>query len=165
MSEKAFCTGCGYGFGRPGWKWENTGFKQASPGGMSPIVSSKCPGCKSKIELPLYGGILEQRGFTEKTKTKTKSYPEKKTTPDYSPSQVYVIGPVEGAYKIGISRDVESRLNTLQTGVPVNLSLVCSFPGGEFLEKTLHRKFWDKKVRGEWFALSPEDLDELRSMS
>jgi hypothetical protein len=29
------------------------------------------------------------------------------------------------------------------------------------IEKELHNKFNNKRIRGEWFSLSQEDLDEL----
>lgn len=54
-------------------------------------------------------------------------------------------------YKIGIARDVDARLRTLQTGNPCRLSIVNAFPGGQELEVKIHRALKDERLVGEWF--------------
>lgn len=78
---------------------------------------------------------------------------------------IYVIS--DGvACKIGYtSGDPAERLKNLQTGNPNSLSLITSFPGDRCEEMRLHRKFADKRLSGEWFALSPVDLAQLRPFS
>ena len=61
-------------------------------------------------------------------------------------------------YKIGKSKDPYKRLQTLQTGTPLELQIVSrvwSFDAVR-LESTLHEYFDAYRVRGEWFDLPSE---------
>jgi hypothetical protein len=81
---------------------------------------------------------------------------------------VYVITADEtpGKYKIGISKNVDKRIFELQTVVPVTYRVIhiikCSDMRQE--EKRLHRLFEDKRVVGEWFSLTDEDLAYIKSI-
>ena len=77
-----------------------------------------------------------------------------------SPGYVYFITADNGLTKIGCTASVERRLNQLKINSPSKLVLALSFetddaPG---LEKTIHNSFSDKRIRGEWFELTPYDL-------
>ena len=72
-------------------------------------------------------------------------------------------------YKIGITRDVKGRLSAMRTNNPFPIRLFAAFnltPRSGSVqtlsftraEKYLHENFSDKKVRGEWFELTTEDL-------
>lgn len=69
---------------------------------------------------------------------------------------IYVIG-VEGSplVKIGLAADPAARLAGLQTGNPQPLKLLYSHEGGRELESHLHATFFDQRIRGEWFDLTP----------
>lgn len=79
------------------------------------------------------------------------------------PCLVYVIAaPLVSRYKIGITTQRPMRrLEALQTGSPVPLELVITFPGGAETEAALHRRFTARRAHGEWFDLTPSDLDWL----
>lgn len=65
-------------------------------------------------------------------------------------------------YKIGITRrDVEKRLKELKTGNAAEMSLVECFSSkwGSKIEAHLHRLHSAKRVSGEWFELTQEDVD------
>ena len=72
---------------------------------------------------------------------------------------VYLIKNGEGMYKIGHSQSVENRRKGLQTASASILEIVHEFKSkfASKIEKTLHRRFVDKKLQGEWFSLSAED--------
>lgn len=53
--------------------------------------------------------------------------------------------------KIGIAKDPKARMATLQTGHPMELSLLWSCDGD--YERELHEVFSKMRVRGEWFDL------------
>lgn len=53
-------------------------------------------------------------------------------------------------FKIGHGH-VSSRLSSIQTGNPEQVTLVAAFPGGRDLEGYLHRAFEDRRIRLEWF--------------
>lgn len=61
-----------------------------------------------------------------------------------------------GPIKIGLSDNVCKRIEELQTGNPVELLLIAAIgpmsrKKAEQLEKSLHKKFRHKRIRGEWF--------------
>jgi hypothetical protein len=62
-----------------------------------------------------------------------------------------------GAFKIGRSITPGKRERTLQSEVP-EIVMRFSIPADESHEKRLHDYFDSKNIRGEWFALEPEDL-------
>lgn len=55
------------------------------------------------------------------------------------------------AVKIGKSRDSKRRLVSLQTSSPYKLKMVAIFE--EDIEKTLHIRFKDHRMSGEWFSM------------
>lgn len=77
-----------------------------------------------------------------------------------------------GLLKIG--RGTDGRLNGRRTGAGGETSrlhgLACASPGGQFVRKVdtpcaqwieaqLHRRFRDRHIAGEWFAVTPEEFD------
>ena len=66
-----------------------------------------------------------------------------------------------GMIKIGRSRAVEKRLKTLQTSNPFPLSLILTISTNNApqVESNLHKIFRHKRVYGEWFNLSDQDID------
>jgi hypothetical protein len=75
---------------------------------------------------------------------------------------VYVIS-LDKYVKIGIARDVASRLSGLQTSSPFPLTLLKTWTSEnpKFAERQLHNKFSEYRCSGEWFKLPPETLEEL----
>lgn len=69
-------------------------------------------------------------------------------------------------FKIGLTRDVQRRLVSLNTGMPDagELLHVISTDDPAGIESYWHRRFADKRVRpdAEWFDLSPEDVRAFR---
>jgi hypothetical protein len=83
------------------------------------------------------------------------------------PGMVYVVA-AAGLYKIGMSRRFsDARITSLQTASPILLSTVCKIKtdSPDTLERDLHRKFSHKRVRGEWFSLTPEDVESIKSVT
>lgn len=78
-----------------------------------------------------------------------------------STSGVYFAQAEQGAVKIGISVDVQKRLELLQTSNYEELRprLVCEMTGmgsnKESLESFLHSFFAEDRIRGEWFHPTP----------
>ncbi len=77
---------------------------------------------------------------------------------------VYLIRAGNGLTKIGISYDIQKRLNMLNTASPVELSLIFFFEPSNAVktEKYLHIKFDKKRVKGEWFNLSDSEIEWIR---
>lgn len=68
-----------------------------------------------------------------------------------------------GYYKIGRAKVVEFREKTLQAEEP-DIELICSFPGTSTVEKNLHQLYHEKRIRGEWFQLSEDDVSHIKSL-
>ena len=84
-------------------------------------------------------------------------------------SNVYVIkgsriNPTESNYKIGITRNIKERLETLQTSSPDKLELIFKYPTTESreIEKSLHNLFKYYRIRenGEWFKFEDEKISQ-----
>ncbi len=74
--------------------------------------------------------------------------------------KMYIISDGTGFYKIGVSKDVTARIKNLQTANATKFKLVLTIEsvGAANLEKFFHCFFNDKRVEGEWFKLTEEDL-------
>lgn len=59
------------------------------------------------------------------------------------------------AVKIGFSLDPHGRLPEIQWGCPLPLVLEAVRPGKVEDERTLHMRFVDDRIRGEWFTITP----------
>jgi len=70
-------------------------------------------------------------------------------------------------YKIGLSKNVFRRLNSMQTGNPDKLSLICFFPAIDAFkqEQELHNHFSIKRSTGEWFILNDNDVNYFLSVA
>lgn len=71
-----------------------------------------------------------------------------------------------GYHKIGISNKPDVREKTLQSEVPA-IEMVCSkkYPSRKIakaIESALHNTYAEQRVRGEWFNLSPVDIQMLK---
>lgn len=66
-------------------------------------------------------------------------------------------------FKIGKANNIDRRLRSLQVGCPFQLRIVhyieCDNP--HVLERALHNKYKDKRMRGEWFSLNETDIRHI----
>ena len=69
-------------------------------------------------------------------------------------------------YKIGKSADFHQRFETIQSynSTELEIILVQKTSLNSYLEKILHFEFKSKKIRGEWFDLSKEDVARLKEL-
>ena len=70
-------------------------------------------------------------------------------------------------YKIGYTtRAVGQRVDELQASWPYPISLVHWYFSLDVLndERELHEKYADKRGNGEWFDLTPEDVEYVTSL-
>lgn len=68
-----------------------------------------------------------------------------------------------GLYKIGMTGGIEKRLVAMQTGCPYRLYALRSYAvcSPVIIEKALHSAFDEKRRVGEWFDLSPDDIQKI----
>lgn len=66
--------------------------------------------------------------------------------------------------KIGYSNNeagVIKRLRACQTGNPIQLSLLGTIDGTQSGEKYIQSAFASKRIKGEWFDLTPKDIEQI----
>jgi len=76
--------------------------------------------------------------------------------------KVYCVGiPDEDRYKIGWTRgSIDKRIAPLQTGNPKKIEVIHLFETDHYLkvESWMHNVHKQKRMEGEWFELTSEDL-------
>jgi len=75
--------------------------------------------------------------------------------------RLYVIGHAgQGWYKIGISENPETRVVAIQTGCPLRVKIHVDVENDQAaeLEQALHKHFADRRLEGEWFYLTREQV-------
>lgn len=82
---------------------------------------------------------------------------------------VYVIHAINlGLFKIGCSKNPSERLSQLiKSQIPSELVLVHQSKSDSMYtdEKAVHRLYTERKVSGEWFRLTDEDLTQIKTLS
>jgi hypothetical protein len=73
---------------------------------------------------------------------------------------IFIDSGVRRFYKIGMAKRFDARFDQHQCASPFDICVaICYFTGNMRLEeKYLHAQFSEKRVRGEWFELTGEDL-------
>lgn len=79
---------------------------------------------------------------------------------------VYVLKSEDGHYKIGRTANLDTRIKSISTSSPQRIQLTHAFkainPAAQ--ESALHAMYADKRVRGEWFALTSDDVVAIRKL-
>lgn len=73
---------------------------------------------------------------------------------------VYILNTGRNLYKIGKTQDLHKRLAAYHTHLPVMFRVIRQYAALNMtdLEESLHIVFQHKRVKGEWFELSKDDL-------
>ena len=73
---------------------------------------------------------------------------------------VYILKTGKNLHKIGQTQDLQKRLAAYHTHLPVVFRIVRQYPAENIteLEESLHIVFQHKRVKGEWFELTPDEL-------
>ena len=88
------------------------------------------------------------------------------TKPPSSNSSGYVyIIESEYGYKIGKTKSLKNRSQLFGVKMPFDFSFIYTFFSEKFstLEVDLHCKFANKRINGEWFQLTKDELQEIES--
>jgi len=68
----------------------------------------------------------------------------------------------DGTYtKVGYSSDIQKRLSTLQVGNARELRINHSCEGSRYREDFIQQRLKDKRVRGEWYDITDEDIKDV----
>ncbi len=73
---------------------------------------------------------------------------------------VYILKTGKNLYKIGKTQDLQKRLLVYQTHLPILFRIIRQYLATNMseLEESLHLIFQHKRVKGEWFELTGDDL-------
>jgi|SRR5581483_10697493 len=71
-----------------------------------------------------------------------------------------------GSYKIGRAKDLDNRIKTFEVKLPFETELRHSIKVQDMAcaELALHKKFAGRRINGEWFKLTPEDVSWICSL-
>lgn len=80
---------------------------------------------------------------------------------------IYIIKAETGHYKIGRTKSIPDRMNFFRVRLPFRFETVHTFPCVDMFEaeRQLHLIFRDKRQFGEWFNLTDEDVDILKTVA
>lgn len=80
---------------------------------------------------------------------------------------VYLLATAIGYYKIGCSSKPLSRLMTFGVQLPFAVECLHTIFSVDMygLEAELHTRFREKRAQGEWFRLSPADIEYVKGLS
>lgn len=73
---------------------------------------------------------------------------------------VYILKTGKDLYKIGKTRDLQRRLATYHTHLPILFRVIRQYPAANMdeLEESLHIVFQHRRIKGEWFQLTDQEL-------
>lgn len=79
---------------------------------------------------------------------------------------VYLIRSTNGEYKIGKTKNMTKRMGWFGISLPFKVETIHTIECDDMdeVETSLHNRFADKRLNGEWFALSESDVEEIKSL-
>ena len=83
------------------------------------------------------------------------------------PGFVYLVSSLTGNYKIGRTRDIKNRIRMFTVKLPFEIELAHAIKCMDCrqAEKALHQRYGHRRVKGEWFALTPEEVEEIKAIT
>src|SRR5207237_9317414 len=83
------------------------------------------------------------------------------------PGYIYLVKAGDGYYKIGRSQNVEVRMKEIGLQLPFPFEVLHIIPAKDMYgsERKLHEQYAPCHLNGEWFALTEEDVQAIRSIT
>jgi len=83
------------------------------------------------------------------------------------PGYIYLIESTHGYYKIGLSRTPVQRIKTLGVKLPFPIKVQHLILTNHMYkaEKVLHEQYATKRVNGEWFDLTENDIADIKAIT
>jgi len=107
------------------------------------------------------------RGAAEEDEAMIAAFLERvRTKPHPGPDVVYFVeAGAGGDIKIGTTRDLRSRLRTLQATNSCKLTVLATVPGDRAVENEIHRMFFEERKHYEWFKRTRRLMDLIGSLA
>jgi len=94
-------------------------------------------------------------------KKKSKSEQSKSKRKKNENGYIYLIKDEgSGLVKVGYSKNPSKRLKALQTSSPSTLKLLATKEGNYTTESKFHKAYQKDHIRGEWYRLSPQIMED-----
>jgi hypothetical protein len=121
------------------------------------------PDCDCNMCAQWYWAAV--RALREQAEAERLRRKEEKMAPKSKrPTFVYLMRDERSGFiKIGRAKDPDARERTLQSENPHVLMVLCH-PADASIERELHHKYGDFRVRGEWFRLSIAQIEEIKML-
>ncbi len=93
--------------------------------------------------------------------------PTRVKTVKKKPGYVYLIQSPTGAYKIGRTSNPANRIKTFSVKLPFEVEYVCVIPTEDMhgLEAQLHALYAEQRINGEWFNLTPDNVEFIKGLA
>lgn len=109
--------------------------------------------------------ILHQSSIEVHTRHQRRYAETESKKPKPAPGYIYLIRAVapDNHYKIGLSREPVKRIESMGVLLPFPIEPIHQFPTNHMTkaERQLHGQYADKRLNGEWFALSEQDVRDI----
>ena len=114
-------------------------------------------------ELRAEGKIRAEKEM-EKQKKEMEEYKNKNRIISNKKGYVYFVKGNKNIVKIGCTTDIKNRIKSLSTGFPYKLKLLNKIYSKNYgyIEGLFHEFFKNKRLRGEWFDLSDEEIYNIK---
>lgn len=131
-----------------------------------PDCISRRWGKKGQVAAEVMDYCLDRKGYDDVIQICSSIATQKRSTPgndDVQSGQVYLLKHHD-AYKIGKSTDASRRYKEIRTQMPHETEEVhviqTDDPSG--IEAYWHNRFKEKRLKGEWFKLTPSDVKAFK---
>jgi hypothetical protein len=123
----------------------------------------RCPKCAARDDELLPKLQAEQPGTSDERPQSAESPQSTASATLRETVGVVYLLQSGGYYKIGKSTKPDDRYARLAIQLPEPVKVVHEIETNDvdFLERHWHRHFHDKRLNGEWFALTDEDVEEF----
>ncbi len=126
-------------------------------------TSAYCEQCKNKVKLKKYK-VRGKDGFNYRCENRPLWKDRHKTWG--SQKYIYLIKMKnnDNFIKIGAANNIQQRMKFLQTCSPYELEVIFNQQvlAAHQIEKSLHTQFQDKRIKGEWFSLTEQDINLIK---
>lgn len=127
----------------------------------------------SKVDQEVMDVLWELRKKVSKEHAEMKSRIEEWALQSDKNSQqrmegfIYILRADNNTYKIGRTKTIHSRIESIDGTLPYATELVHTIEALDYkeAERYFHQKFADRCIRGEWFQLTEEDIEDLKQIT
>lgn len=110
--------------------------------------------------------IYEIPDLQDETRDRAPAEKLSPASPKQQTGYIYLLKSPTSAYKIGRTRNPKDRLKTFSVKLPFEVEYIALIPTDDMveLERVLHARFDHRRINGEWFELSPDEVAYIKEL-